>query len=266
MDAGHPRLGHGTDSRAGECVTETSGPRRRDGYKGKNGIPLLSKRRTRDVELMMNDDTWLKFVVVRDPADRLLSGFLNKCLGTEWQNCPYVRFMPHRFEGVDERNATTDAASFCLLLNAINLEPRKVFRDFMVGVKQDVKERGCKVNSHWRPQYCFCSIARFRDSYHVIPFANMSMEAVKLVDHMPRPSPDRAALLREFMVTRFSTNLDAKAQGAASKREKYFSEEALDIVTSRGGGGRGGGGRGGAGGWSGDGGGGGGLGSGDVAA
>ena len=50
------------------------------------------------------------------------------------------------------------------------------------------------------------------------------------MDHMPRPSPDRAALLREFMVTRFSTNLDAKAQGAASKREKYFSEEALDIV------------------------------------
>ena len=27
---------------------------------GKNGIPLLSKRRPRDVELMMNDDTWLK--------------------------------------------------------------------------------------------------------------------------------------------------------------------------------------------------------------
>ncbi|CAM9707350.1 unnamed protein product [Laminaria digitata] len=117
------------------------------------------------------------------------------------------------------------------LLSAINLEPRKVFRDFMVGVQQDVRDRGCKVNSHWRPQYCFCSIARFRESYHVIPFSNMSMEAVKLVDHMPRPSPDRAALLREFIVTRFSTNLDAKAQGAASKREKYFSEEALDIVS-----------------------------------
>ena len=34
------------------------------------------------------------------------------------------------------------------------------------------------------------------------------------------------------MVSRFSTNLDAKAQGAASKREKYFSEEALDIVVT----------------------------------
>ena len=58
---------------------------------------------------------------------------------------------------------------------AISDEPRKVFRDFMLGVRRDVRIRGCKVNSHWRPQYCFCSIARFRDSYRVIPFANMSV-------------------------------------------------------------------------------------------
>lgn len=27
---------------------------------GKNGIPLLARRKARDVELMMNDDSWLK--------------------------------------------------------------------------------------------------------------------------------------------------------------------------------------------------------------
>lgn len=57
----------------------------------------------------------------------------------------------------------------------MNDEPRKVFRDFLRGVRKDVRLRGCKVNSHWRPQFCFCSIARFIDSYHVIPFANMSV-------------------------------------------------------------------------------------------
>lgn len=45
----------------------------------------------------------------------------------------------------------------------------------MLGVRRDVRKRGCKVNSHWRPQHCFCSIARFRDAYRVIPFANMSV-------------------------------------------------------------------------------------------
>lgn len=56
------------------------------------------------------------------------------------------------------------------------------------------------------------------------------MEAVTLVDHMQRPSPDRSDLLREFMVSRFSSNQDAKAQGATSKREKFFSREVLDII------------------------------------
>ncbi|CAB1096481.1 unnamed protein product [Ectocarpus sp. CCAP 1310/34] len=137
---------------------------------GKNGIPLLARRKARDIELMMNDDSWLKFVVVRDPADRLLSAFLNKCLGGEWQNCPYTEFMPQRFPGVSKRDAATDTK----FRAAINDEPRKVFRDFMLGVQKDVRLRGCKVNSHWRPQHCFCSIARFRESYHVVPFANMS--------------------------------------------------------------------------------------------
>lgn len=47
---------------------------------------------------------------------------------------------------------------------------------------------------------------------------------------MQRPSPARADLLREFIVSRFSSNKDAKAQGATTKRQKYFSSEALDVV------------------------------------
>jgi len=49
---------------------------------------------------------------------------------------------------------------------------------------------------------------------------------------MQRPSPARADLLRDFMVSRFSSNKDAKAQGATTKREKYFSREALAVVTT----------------------------------
>lgn len=58
----------------------------------------------------------VRFVVVRDPADRLLSGFLNKCVGAEWQNCPYMEFMPQRFEGLTMRDAYTDMVSFRIVV------------------------------------------------------------------------------------------------------------------------------------------------------
>lgn len=193
---------------------------------GRNGIPLLAGKKPKEVELILNDDSWLKFVVVRDPADRLLSGFLNKCAGGEWQNCPYVDFMPDRFGQVTTRNEETDK----IFLKAIRDEPKEVFRDFVVGVRQDVARNGCRVNSHWRPQFCFCSLARFLPSYHVIPFANMSTEAVALVDKMSRPSPERADLLREFFLDRFSNNYDRKKQGAETKRDKFFSFGALSNI------------------------------------
>lgn len=47
---------------------------------------------------------------------------------------------------------------------------------------------------------------------------------------MQRPSPERADLLRAFMENRFSSNQDSKAQGASTKREKYFSAEVLRIM------------------------------------
>lgn len=56
------------------------------------------------------------------------------------------------------------------------------------------------------------------------------MESVALVDHMARPSPERASLLREFFLNRFSRNYDAKQQGTRTKREKYFSAQALRII------------------------------------
>lgn len=65
-------------------------------------------------------------------------------------------------------------------MQAIRDDPRGVFGDFVLGVKKDVRVRGCRVNSHWRPQYCFCSLARFLPSYHVIPFANMSVSYCRL--------------------------------------------------------------------------------------
>lgn len=80
---------------------------------------------------------------------------------------------------------------------------------------------------------------------HALPSTRVfcQTEAVKLVDHMQRPSPDRADLLREFIVSRFSSNKDAKAQGATTKRQKYFSKEALDVVETVSGGEEGGSGR-----------------------
>ena len=58
----------------------------------------------------------------------------------------------------------------------------------------------------------------------------LQTEAVKLVDYMQRPSPARAVLLREFIERRFSSNKDTKAQGAATKRKRFYSQEAVDVI------------------------------------
>lgn len=50
------------------------------------------------------------------------------------------------------------------------------------------------------------------------------------MDKMVRPSPERANLLREFFLHRFSNNFDQKQQGAETKRDKFFSREAVDGI------------------------------------
>ncbi|CAM9731034.1 unnamed protein product, partial [Discosporangium mesarthrocarpum] len=135
-----------------------------------NGIPKVANRQRYEVERMMNDDSWVKFVVVREPAERLLSAFLNKCAGGEWFNCPYLEFMPAHFKGQTRQTPVTDRA----MLEYIRDDPKSAFLEWAEGVERDVRKSGCKVNSHWRPQHCFCGVAQFLPAYHVIPFQNMT--------------------------------------------------------------------------------------------
>ncbi|CAN0485892.1 unnamed protein product [Phaeothamnion confervicola] len=68
----------------------------------RNGLPLLRQKSVGFVRDVMTDPTWTKLVVVREPAERLASGFVQKCYATgatasqkeQYSNCPYLKLFP----------------------------------------------------------------------------------------------------------------------------------------------------------------------------
>eukprot|EP01084_Bolivina_argentea_P268574 456228_1 len=51
-----------------------------------NNIYIANNNEYKDI---LNDKTWQKLVIIRDPLERLLSAFLDKCLRCEEENCWY---------------------------------------------------------------------------------------------------------------------------------------------------------------------------------
>jgi hypothetical protein len=79
-------------------------------YKQQRGIPLLGfdysekegwkYAQDYDVEVVMSDKAVLKLMAVRAPEDRLLSGFMQKCMHFEtYKNCPYLELFPSLWDG-----------------------------------------------------------------------------------------------------------------------------------------------------------------------
>lgn len=107
-----------------------------DGHPGKyKPTPAL----TADI-LLNPDNGWSSFVVLRDPLERLVSGFMDKC----------VRDARHWCEG-------TRTLDFRVFLKRILLK-----------MKQG---RVMDIHDHYRPQYTFCGLGDHLDSFdHIIYF------------------------------------------------------------------------------------------------
>ncbi|CAM9543877.1 unnamed protein product, partial [Choristocarpus tenellus] len=107
----------------------------------KNGLSLLSVAGAETTEEAVNSDRWLKVVVVRDPVERMLSGFLDKCTKRTndkvtphgYLNCPYLLWMPELFNG--ETWATPATRQKMELL--VQAEPELVFAHFVYSMKRN---------------------------------------------------------------------------------------------------------------------------------
>ncbi|CAM9772294.1 unnamed protein product [Scytosiphon promiscuus] len=168
---------------------------------GHNGLEELKSWGLAGTQWALRSDRYFRFVVVRDPAERVLSAFLNKCVvagisrddpsmlqATGVPNCPYLEWMPDMF------NTTTGAslATNKVFRDALQADPEGTFFKFISGVlakaESWAEDGRCKINRHYAPQICFCGLRETLAAYHVIPFHNMSAEAEILASRLPEPS------------------------------------------------------------------------------
>jgi Sulfotransferase family len=121
--------------------------------------PTLKSVGIQRAEDIMNDPSFNRLFVARDPVDRFVSGFIDKCWLPankselhNW-NCPVQD---------DSRNNIT-----------------AVF----LALKGEADARGKRsLNPHFRPQSLFCDIRVFRDRFYIIPYSRLKENLVELAE------------------------------------------------------------------------------------
>lgn len=112
-------------------------------------------------EEIMADPSFTRFIVVRDPVERFVSAFVDKCLlpamrdeGHNW-NCPV--------QTAERSNIT-----------AVFLELRR---------QSENSDKGkAVVNEHFRPQSLFCDVRSYRDRFLVFPYSQLRQRLQALAE------------------------------------------------------------------------------------
>ena len=95
-------------------------------------------------------DGWIKFVVIRDPLDRLLSSYLNRCIQVPlYNNNPR-----HECDKYSNRVGGLENLTFRSFVNQVikelnNTNNNKIYR----------------INPHWRPQYSYCKLYEYFNKF-----------------------------------------------------------------------------------------------------
>ena len=88
-----------------------------------------------------NDSEWIKFVIIRDPLERLLSGYLNRCFDVNDRDCN--KYKPK------DGNLTFES-----FVNGVTLK-----------LKSGNIETISRLNIHWKPQFLSCKLFKFLTEY-----------------------------------------------------------------------------------------------------
>eukprot|EP00752_Nemacystus_decipiens_P007168 g6418.t2 len=205
----------------------------------KHGLLSLAQYGVEGGNTVLNSPSWLKLAVVREPAERLLSCFLQKCtkwnMKGEYGNCPYLELWPDLFgrerfpAGVPSK---PDEETLSVVVDAFNERGRgSMFASYVSSITRRVKRNPCGQNGHWSPQFCHCSLDKTAPVYHIVGWHNMTEEASAAIVPMAS-SKKRGLEIAEFLDDRMKSNHErhGKKTSAGSSTQESYTKEMLDAV------------------------------------
>eukprot|EP00903_Cladosiphon_okamuranus_P012336 g11565.t1 len=205
----------------------------------KHGLNKLKQYGVKRGNSMLNSSDWLKMAVVREPAERLLSCFLQKCtkwnMKGEYGNCPYLElwpdlFGPERFPGGVPRRP--DEQTLSVVVEAFKERGRDhMFASYVKSITRKVKADPCAQNGHWAPQFCHCSLDKTAPVFRIVGWHNMTEEASAAI--VPAASSRARGLeIAEFLNERMKSNHEAKGKKTDARRSAHesYTKEMLKEV------------------------------------
>ncbi|CAM9937360.1 unnamed protein product [Pylaiella littoralis] len=205
----------------------------------KHGLDVVQKMGADRGNEILNSPDWLKFAVVREPAERLLSCFLQKCnqwnMKGEYPNCPYLELWPDLFgrehfpNGVPRRS---NKKTLAVVLEAFEERGKDgMFATYVDSITRRVKADPCGQNGHWSPQFCHCSLDVTAPVFNIVGWHNMTEGAAAAI--VPAASsPARGSEIATFLDERMKSNheRDGKKTSARSSADKAYTEDMLRAV------------------------------------
>lgn len=107
-------------------------------------------------EIMMNPD-WNKLVILRDPLERLLSGYVDKCVKHKRHLCEVYKDLPFR---ITSRNK--HMFENVIIPNFTQFAEKVIYKI----------ENNIEINIHYRPQVFWCDLYKYINYYNIIIYYN----------------------------------------------------------------------------------------------
>ncbi|CAM9204173.1 unnamed protein product [Phaeothamnion confervicola] len=181
--------------------------------------------------VLSGGDEWIKMAVVRDPEERLVSAFLDKCARPDGPlKACILRFFPSVYGNATEVPFT--AENKLKLTQAIQADRQTLFEEFASNVISAVRTRKmrCRINHHFAPQTCFCGFEdqRLLAEYellwiHEITPTTLEQRIIRRLA-VPDAKKDR---LRQVTLERFAENLSGDHATAATSAHRSMMTPEL---------------------------------------
>ena len=174
------------------------------------GRPFLSDLSCESIECHFNDTSWTKAVFFRDPAERLLSAYLDKIV-----NGSYITRR--------QFNAGAGEISFRQFVEIVTNE------NTAAGDPRGLHEN---TDPHWKPQHLISNIEKFLPCTNFVgDFANLQKDSLALLE--------RVGIWNEFGASgwgssedgqMFEKNIAVNKTGAAARLKDFYTDEMLVSV------------------------------------